>query len=756
MNMNFLETIFSDNGIKYPKFFDGRILTAEDLRDEQTANLQRSRLLGQAIGEGVVQGLQVSANGDGSALQIKSGLAINRQGDPLQLVSDATLKLLSSQQLMPSITTPFVPCDLPTESTLTGTIATGYYLIAITPATRLSTAMAPNAGLNGDRPGCTNRYEEMGVQFKLVSITTQEFLPSASPGINNRSRLAHLFFGTQQRSAHAQDPMRRISDAGLVSTLRQRHRLTDCDVPLALFYYQDQQLEFIDTWAVRRPCLQNGQDDVWGHPSYALVGDRQTLEARAFLLQFQDHLEDIRKTIGVNIKAIDYFEYLPALGFLPTGRSSIINIRNIIRDRIQPQRTKQKIVPGLNINTFLAGTTFHQVSLAPEQIRDILHQSFDYPAIDPRRDEIDVYPIPASDNQESYVVFMRQQLSRRHSTPLGTCTYTLTPSNLQTSITQINNGVSDIHICLQAGVYNLTQPLVIKNKGHVKVTGAGLGTRLVCSQAERTLAFENCQSVIVRDLYAQSGVAQTSQTSQHLQGTLDFYDCQDVRVEHTSLRCANHPQRTATCITVRSSESSLVRIQNCNLHTGDRQIGLLLINARYAQVDNNHLTTTQAETPASQGIVVGGKVANDIRILNNRIEHTLQGIHIGVSQRESSQGSHLSIENLLISGNTIYVSLPNLSGGVNERHGIFVGNCKSLVIENNYLSLQRFRGTAASPVDSIRVHGFLGDRIIIRQNHLTRMGTFGGFSQPVNVTNLSSSPADSILEYNVPERLNEE
>ncbi|TVQ17824.1 MAG: right-handed parallel beta-helix repeat-containing protein [Leptolyngbya sp. DLM2.Bin15] len=748
MNMHFLETVFSDNGIKYPKFFDGRILTAEDLRDEQTANLQRSRLLGQAIGDGVVHGLQVSADGDRRALRIKGGLAINRQGDPLQLVRDTTLTLVSSQRLTPSITTPFIPCNLPTESTLTGTVATGYYLLAITPATRLSTAMAPNAGLSGDRPGCTNRYEEMGVQFKLVSITIQEFVPSSSSGLNNRSRLAHLCFGTQQRSAHAQDPMHSVPDYGLVYTLRQAKRLTDCDVPLALFYYQNQQLEFIDTWAVRRPCLQNGQDDAWGQPSYPLVGDRQTLEAQAFLLQFQHQLDDIRSTIGVNIKAIDYFEYLPAFGFLPTGRSSIINVNNLIRDRIQSRQVRRTSLPGFNINTFLAGTRFHHVSLAPEQIRDMLHQSFHYPAIDPLRDDINIYPVAPSPNQESYVVFMRRTLSRQHSTASGTCTYRLTPSNWQTSITQMNHGVNDIHICLQAGVYNLAQPLVIKNKGHVKVTGAGLGTRLLCNQAERVLVFENCQSVIVRDLYAQSGVAQTPEKRQHLQGALHFYNCQDVRVEHTSLRCANHSQRTATCLTVRSSESSTVRIQNCNLHMGDRQLGILIVNARYAQVDNNHLTTTQAGTPASQGIVVGGSIANDIRILNNRIEHTLQGIHLGLSQREPSRGSPLSIENLLIAGNTIYVSFPNLSGGVNERHGIFVGNCKSLVIENNYLSLQRFRGTAASPIDSIRVHGFLGRRIIIRQNHLTRIGTFGGFSRPVNVTNLSSPPANAILEHN--------
>ena len=46
----------------------------------------------------------------------------------------------------------------------------------------------------------------------------------------------------------------------------------------------------------------------------------------------------------------------------------------------------------------------------------------------------------------------------------------------------------------------------------------------------------------------------------------------------------------------------------------------------------------QDPTMASQGIVVGGRNAPDVRIKNNTIEGAVQGIHVGVSHHESSSG----------------------------------------------------------------------------------------------------------------------
>ncbi|PZV06766.1 MAG: hypothetical protein DCF32_09075 [Leptolyngbya sp.] len=738
MNTQFLEAVFAD-GILHPNFFNGRILTATDLRDEQAANLKRSRYLGQALGTGVVHGLTVTATNGRTALAIAGGLAINPRGEALPLPGTVTtLNLVLANRPTGTVSSPFVPCDLPAAATLTGVVSTGFYLLAITSVTRLSTKMAPNSGLNGDQPGCTNRYEEIGVQFKLVPLTNVEFVTSPAPGLNNRSRLAHLCFGTNQRIGFARDPVHAPVQYGLVARLRESGRLTDCDVPLALFHYQAQTVQFVDLWAVRRPCLQTGQDQAWGQPAQPLVGQRQAIEAQALLLQFQQHLEDLRPQPGTTIRAIDHFEYLPPAGYLPAGRAGLA---------------------GFNLATFFAGASLQQISLDPAQIRHLLQRSFDYLPINLSQDAVDVYPVVTAAGQEPYVLFMRRGLSQFLPTASGNCTYTLTPSNWEASLTQIANGANDIHICLQAGNYTLTRPIEIKNKGHIKITGAGLGTRLFSSNAEAALWIENCQSVVVRDLYAQNGSAKSPQSKEHLQGTLSAYNCQEVTVENVSLRCVTNSEKTAACITVSplqigpgnlSTTESTVRIQNCNLEPGDRQIGLLLINPRYAQVDNNRIVAFQSGNPAFQGIVVAGTIAKDVRILNNTIENARQGVHIGVSQQESSRGSPLYIDNLLVLGNTIQVALPNQSRrSTGQRHGIFVGNCRSMVIENNYLTLKRFTSTRDAVAYGIDIYGFLGPRVVVRQNHLTSLDNLPGFTESIRLNELpGTTGASPLIENN--------
>lgn len=54
-----LRTPILEQGIANTHFFNGRLLTAEALRAEQEANRQQRQRLGQAIGGGVVYGLQV-------------------------------------------------------------------------------------------------------------------------------------------------------------------------------------------------------------------------------------------------------------------------------------------------------------------------------------------------------------------------------------------------------------------------------------------------------------------------------------------------------------------------------------------------------------------------------------------------------------------------------------------------------------------------------------------------------------------------
>ncbi len=130
----------------------------------------------------------------------------------------------------------------------------------------------------------------------------------------------------------------------------------------------------------------------------------------------------------------------------------------------------------------------------------------------------------------------------------------------------------------------------------------------------------------------------------------------------------------------------------------------------------------QSSMIADQGIVVAGFRAQEVRILNNTMRGFLQGIHVGVSPRSKYQAG-----SILITGNRLEVVAP--IDKIQERHGIYISSCDSLIIENNYLQAttsrilasegsQSSNRTGRMAIEGIRVSGRLGRMVIIRQNHL--------------------------------------
>ena len=97
MSLELLEPMLR-GGIRNTHFFNGRLLTAEDLRAEQQANRQQHRQLGLAIGAGVVEGFDVGlvSNGPKPVLHISRGLALTRKGAALALAEDVDVGLVRS------------------------------------------------------------------------------------------------------------------------------------------------------------------------------------------------------------------------------------------------------------------------------------------------------------------------------------------------------------------------------------------------------------------------------------------------------------------------------------------------------------------------------------------------------------------------------------------------------------------------------------------------------------------------------------
>ena len=336
MNNQLLDAVFTDS-IQHPNFFNGRILTATDLREEQGANQKRSRYIAQAIGSGVAYGLTVSTAKDNKSLNISGGLAISPRGDTLSLsTASITIPLSETARAALPDSSPFAPCDLANLTTVSSSISTQYYLLAITSANRLSTQLAAHSGLDNSRHSCTSRYEEVGIQFRLIPIIDQALSKASKP--LDRSQLAHLCLGTQDVVKDLAAPLALPDYYGLEDRLRLEGKegraggLSDCDVPLAVFHYQNDRIQFVDMWSVRRVCQPgvrslaypfNGKSnfqDEWFKP---LISPRRISEASAFFLQFQSQLEDLQSSVAASkrqqLSATDYFKYLPPAGFLPVG-----------------------------------------------------------------------------------------------------------------------------------------------------------------------------------------------------------------------------------------------------------------------------------------------------------------------------------------------------------------------------------------------------------------------------------------------------
>jgi hypothetical protein len=133
---------------------------------------------------------------------------------------------------------------------------------------------------------------------------------------------------------------------------------------------------------------------------------------------------------------------------------------------------------------------------------------------------------------------------------------------------------------------------------------------------------------------------------------------------------------------------------------------------------------------ASQGIVVGGKRARDIRITDNTIDGVLQGVHVGVSSPEAPPENPDRAGRVQIRGNTIGVIIP--LARARARHGIFVGNCDSLAVQDNQVRVTRVVKLAGG-VEGIIVHGQMGRMVLVRQNELIGCTTGVAFT-PVRFT----------------------
>jgi hypothetical protein len=358
MTRQLLEAIL-DNGVSNPHYFEGRLLTAAALREDQDAHRARQRHLGRALGRGVVEGMWITIESTGGAdapplLSVEGGLAINGNGQTLELPAREVVALARTVASAPTGAGLFRTCEPPT--TQVQGAGEGFYVLTIAPASGFR-GRAPMSGLSEPSAGsgCGSRSAIEGVRLRLVPLdplavagpetATGRLLKDELLGVTSeaglsrlRNVVAHLCLGTEPLSRFAVDPFARetlkdggsepaLAHYGALDDLAAAGLLSDCDVPLAMLHWRVDGLVFVDNWSVRRRVASPAVAAAWPTSS----GGRRRAEAEAVLFQFQEQLGALvaRSSAPAAIRAIECFRWLPPVGFLPLpggGRRGIARI----------------------------------------------------------------------------------------------------------------------------------------------------------------------------------------------------------------------------------------------------------------------------------------------------------------------------------------------------------------------------------------------------------------------------------------------
>jgi len=228
-----------ENGIPFTSYFNGRLLSGEDLARDQQGHREARQRIGQAIGEGISYGLEVSEAAGQSTksspvVTVRPGVAINRQGEALALRSPVDLNLVRavspSAASAPAV---FKVCDEQRPGVYV--VGEGVYILTMACASGAQ-GRALVSGLGNAASSCNVKSIVEGVQFRLVQPVVNPYILADRAHLRNR--VAAVALGIADRQLAYRDPMGPTPQSyGLVDALRDAGAMTDCDVPLALLHW---------------------------------------------------------------------------------------------------------------------------------------------------------------------------------------------------------------------------------------------------------------------------------------------------------------------------------------------------------------------------------------------------------------------------------------------------------------------------------------------------------------------------------------
>jgi hypothetical protein len=197
----------------------------------------------------------------------------------------------------------------------------------------------------------------------------------------------------------------------------------------------------------------------------------------------------------------------------------------------------------------------------------------------------------------------------------GSCTVSAAPGDdLQAAVDSLP--AEGGQLCLAAGLYALSAPLIVAGRSRVVVSGAGAASVLRATQTEAALIVQNCSQVEVRHVRIEGG--SPAKADPQLNGALTVVASSEVTLSECSLSCPESAAgRAQTCVTVRSGggrDPDAIRVERNRLRVGPWETGVLLVDVGHAVVAGNEIRITG--DPEAAGVRAGGEpLARGLRTL---------------------------------------------------------------------------------------------------------------------------------------------
>ena len=316
-----------------PLWFDGRYLTARDLNREQYYFLARQSAIGKAVGRGVIEGLEVSVDGQnsfaGTRLTINAGQGIAFDGAHIILPQDLQVNLadLSVQDALNA------RLGLSQNPGASIRSRTGIFALSLRAVeyTANQTASFPTH-VTGERS------THMGDRIEAVAVSLTPYAPIDAP-----------FDSAEARAMATQRIFQAMQEVGTPG-----HAL-----PLALIALRNGTVEWLDMHLARRDLVASRREFL----GMGLSRDQLRL---AHFNQYQSALSDVIDSYvkggqPARFNAEQHFRILPAAGPMPAAC----------------------VDPAAQTQIFFPGEIEVELSIIPDdELPSLVDDSFELPPID--------------------------------------------------------------------------------------------------------------------------------------------------------------------------------------------------------------------------------------------------------------------------------------------------------------------------------------------------------------------------------------